>query len=386
MITVADMIAHMAVQLDEVPGGYLEQKLRTSVLGGWARLMSMHQWAYFFRTGSLPVYASQQTGTVDFLLSARTVTLTGATWPTNATEMHIKLGYRWYPIKTRTSSTVIELYPDGHPPDDLTAEAYTIQKTRYALPSDVGDVVQILESNQNLMMMRLTPLEAHVIQEGILSSHSYPNRYTLIGDSANPNRWSLWLPTVINTDTTLQYMYVARRPQASLIREFRGLVTVTGGVATFTEDVVNSLWEGAVLRISKNSTDHPTGEFGDIPSADIVYNRNCWETRVIGITSGTVVTLADSTIAETGVAYTASTHIDVADGPMTVLLQRLCEDEWGAKLVGNHSERMVSARSLGTALHDAMAADARYVRSKGPLAQWYGLHLRDVGYVNHNQP
>ena len=36
--------------------------------------------------------------------------------------------------------------------------------------------------------------------------------------------------------------------------------------------------------------------------------------------------------------YKCSTMIDVNDAIMQVLLQRLCEDEYGAKVVGNHSK------------------------------------------------
>jgi hypothetical protein len=80
-------------------------------------------------------------------------------------------------------------------------------------------------------------------------------------------------------------------------------------------------------------------------------------------------------------SYVASTHIDVADGPMTVLLQRLCEDEYGVRTVGGHTEAMVSRSRLATAFNDALASDGRMVRSKTDIGQWYGLRLEDLGYV-----
>jgi hypothetical protein len=57
MITVADMMSHLAVQINASLGGYLEGKVRTAVLSAWARLLSMHEWAYFHRVGTLITYA-----------------------------------------------------------------------------------------------------------------------------------------------------------------------------------------------------------------------------------------------------------------------------------------------------------------------------------------
>lgn len=381
MITVADMMSHLAVQINASLGGYLEGKVRTAVLSAWARLLSMHEWAYFHRVGTLITYAGQSTGTVDFNVTTRLVTLTDATWPTDVTNMQIRLDYNWYPVYKRTSSTVIELFEGKHPEADLDDQAYLVQQMTYPLPYDVSDIVQVLEGAQNMQMMRLSLLEAHQIQEGMVWSPALPTCYALVADSANPNRWSLWLPTEQVEDTVLQYLYVVRKPPNALIREQRGTVTVASGVATFSDTVVNSLWDGAVLRIGKSDTAHPTGEFGDIPANDLLYNRDCHEVRVVKWLTTTTCRISDTTIAETDVAYCASSQIDVCDGAMTVLLQRLCEDEYGSKMVGNHSERLVSQNRLAQAFNDAKASDGRYVRNKGPAAQWYGLRLRDVGYV-----
>lgn len=381
MITIADMMTHIAVQINASLGGYLEGKVRTAVLSAWARLLSMHQWAYFHRMGSLTTFAGYSTGTVDFNYSARTVTLTGGTWPTDAVAQHIRLDHNWYPIYKRTSSTVIELFEGKHPEADLDDQAFLIQQILYPLPQDVGDVVQVLEGTQNMQMMRLSILEAHQIQEGFAWSPALPTCYALVADSSNPQRWHLWLPTEQTQPTVLQYLYVVRKPPNALVRENRGTVTVASGVATFSDAVVNSLWDGAVLRIGKTDTSHPTGEFGDIPGNDLLYNRDCHEVRVVKWLTSTTCRISDTTIAETDVAYQASSMIDVCDGAMTVLLQRLCEDEYGAKMVGNHSEKLVSQSRLAQAFNDAKASDGRYVRNKGPAAQWYGLRLRDVGYV-----
>ena len=193
-----------------------------------------------------------------------------------------------------------------------------------------------------MQLMRLNLLEAHQMMEGFAWSPTLPTFYSLVADSANPTRWNLWMPTQQTQGSVLKYLYVSRKPTYSLVRENRGKVTVASGVATFTTAVVNDLWEGAVLRISKDGVTAPTGEYGDVPVNDLTYNRDCYEVRVLKVLSTTTCQLSDVTISAASVTYTASSLIDVADGAMTVLLQRLCEDEYGAKMVGNHTERLVS--------------------------------------------
>lgn len=379
MITVADMMSHLAVQINSPLDRFLEAKVRTAVLAAWSRLMAMYDWAYFHRMGTLVTFAGQGDGSVDFTYSTRQVTLTGDTWPTDVTSQHVRIEHNWYPVYRRISDTVIELYEGRHPEDDLDDVDYWVQQVLYPLPSDVGDVVQVLEGTQNMQLQRLNLLEAFQIQEGFAWSPALPTTYALVGDAANPRRWCMWLPTEQTQRTVLQYMYVMRRPTTVLVREARGTVTVASGVATFSDEVVNSLWTGALLRIATNDYTQPTGDFGDVPGAEVLFNRDCTELRVLEILTSTTCRVSDATVSATDVAYVASTHIDVCDGAMEALLMRLCEDEYGTRLVGNHTERLVSGSRIASAFNDAKASDSRHVRSKGHERWWYGLRLRDVG-------
>lgn len=382
MITVDDMMSHMSVAINQPLSGWLEGKVRNSVLAAWARLMTLHEWAYFHRMGTLLTYAGQTTGTVDFSVSTRQVTLTGATWPANATSRHVRLDENWYPVYKRISNTVIELYSGKHPIIGLDDQTYLIQQVVYPLPQDVGDILQVIEGIQNVQLMRLNIIEAFQIQEGFAWSPILPTSYALIGDSNNPQCWNMWIPTEQTQDTVLQYMYKARRPNDVLTRESRGTVTVASGVATFSEEVVTSLWAGAnvLLRIATNDTQTPTGNWGDTQAGDIRYNRDCTEVRVVERLTSTTCRVSSTTLAVTAVAYTASSLIDTADATMEVLVARLSEDEYGAKPVGNHSEMLTSKTRLAAAYLEAKSADARRVRGKTTISQWYGLRLQDIGH------
>jgi hypothetical protein len=346
--------------------------------------MTLHEWAYFHRMGTLLTYAGQTTGTVDFSVSTRQVTLTGGTWPTNATSRHIRLNDNWYPIYKRTSSTVIELYAGKHPVENLDDESYLIQQVVYPLPQDVGDVLQVIEGIQNIQMLRLNLVEAFQLQEGLAWSPMLPTSYALVADSNNPQCWNMWIPTEQTQDVVLQYMYKARRPNDVLTRESRGTVTVASGVATFSEEVVTALWAGAnvLLRIANNDTQTPTGNWGDTQAGDIRYNRDCTEVRVVERLTSTTCRVSNATLAVTGVSYTASSLIDTADATMEILVARLAEDEYGAKPVGNHSEMLTSKTRLAAAYLEAKSADARRVRPKSSISQWYGLRLQDLGHAS----
>ena len=152
-------------------------------------------------------------------------------------------------------------------------------------------------------------------------------------------------------------------------------MSVSGGTSTFSDPVVATDWNNVLLRVSKNDS-HPTNEFGDTPGNDVLLNQDCYELRVTGVTSATVCSVSDLTATAVDAVYNASTMIDVNDGPMQVLLQRLCEDEYGAKVVGNHSEMMVSKTRLAEAFNEARSSDARRVRHKTAPGAWYSLLSR----------
>lgn len=373
MLTVSDLMSHLAIQIDTVLAGSLEAKVRTSVLNAWGRLLGMHQWAYFHRTGSLLTYAGQTTGTVAFDVATRTLTLTGATWPTNAVARHVRLDGKWYPIYRRTSGTVLTLFESQHPIANLTGEAYLLQQVMYPLPYEVGDIVQLIDGAQSFPTMRLNLLDTFQLVGNDSWSASIPHRYTLVADSANPQRWNLWIPVEQTIDNVLQYMYVVRKPPNAIARVRRGTVTVASGVATFSDPVITTDWTGVLLRVSKNESGHPTGEFGDMPGNNVELNQDCHELRVTGVTSTTVCAVHDVTAAATGASYNASTMIDVADGPMHILLQRLCEAEYGVRTIGGHTEAMVSASRLGIAFNEARTSDGRFVRQKTIAGAWYNM-------------
>lgn len=380
MITFADMLAHLATQLNTVLAGALEAKAQTAVYNGWSRLLSMRAWNYFARLGGLNLSLKQAEGTVGFTASTRTLTLQGAVWPVDIQTWHVKIDGTWFPVYKRLSDTQVLLVSGQHPPSDLTNVSYVAQQVLYPLPSNVGDVAQIVESRNDWVMRRLDLLTTQRLQDGFNWSPVVPNVYSLVASPQFPGRWCLWIPTEVNNESVLRYMYQQRVPERFVVLEKTGTASVNNGVVTFSSAVAAEEWVGCVLRLSKD-TNQPSGMFGEISTGDVRFNRSP-EYLITAYLSPTSVEIGETGVSRTAVAYNVSSHIDVAEGAMSVLLQKLIESEMGARPVGDQSELLVSQRRIQQATIDAMTADARLAPSMRPeLREWMRYRLGDFGTV-----
>lgn len=383
MLSFADVMSFMATQLDTVLSGSLEQRVKNAVNTAWHRLHTLAVWVYFQRSGVLRLYPGQKTGTASFSVATGYVTLTGATFPATAAVQHILIDRTWYPVFRRLSDTQVELYPQSRPAEDLTNVAYVLQQMLYPLPTEVSDVMVVYEGQQNIRLWRVSPTTAFQIQEGFSWSPALPTQYSIFVDPRHPGKWCLWIPCEIYKATELAYLYQARRPDNMLVRESRGTVSVANGVATFSDAVVTPVFVGAVLRLSASSTTPPVGQYGDYAQDPSVSETPVSEMLVTAYLSATQVRVSDPAATITSAAFVASSHIDVAGGAMQNLVFRLTEDEYGTRPVGNHNEKLVTKSALADAVREALAADNRnVVNMRSELQYWYGLRLKDIGYVS----
>lgn len=378
MLTFSDMMTHLSTQIGVPPVGAGMQKVRTSVSSAWARLFDMHMWRYYHRIGHIQMGAAQATGSVEFDLTTRRVTLTDATWPTDVTAQHIRLVNSWYSVKERVSATVIELYENEHPSVDLEAgTSYYVQQVLHPLPYNVGDVVQVIDPEQTMRLSALTLLETHSLSE-IWGQLTQPTSYCLIASPRYPRQWCLWVPTVLNRNAHLSYLYVIRKPDSFVPSVSAGTVTVSAGTATFSDAVCSSNWVGCVLRVSRNEQP-PTGEYGSYTNPN-AYNTDTVEVLITEYTDSTHCEVADITVSvATASPFEVSSHLDIKPGAMQVLLQRLAEDEYGARPVGNHMEGISSKRRIQRAAEEAMSSDSlSFQNGSNFLPMWYSLRLSDL--------
>lgn len=380
MLTIADLMATLCVAIGQPLSGTGEQQVRTSVYNAWAKLFAIKSdWKYFHRLGTLQVAAAQSTGSITFTLSTRQVTVADTTWPSDAVGQHIRLGNAWFPVYRRVSSTVIELYENQHPADDLAAgTAYYLQRVMHPLPYEVGNICHVVNPSQNISLLQNT-LATTLELSDAYGMFTQPSSFALIASPQYPGRWCMWIPAIITTDTYLNYLYVQCRPLNVIYREARGTVTLASGVATFSDAICKEAWEGCVLRISQNDI-QPTGPFGDMPVSDPVFNPDMYEMKVLEYLTTTTCRVSDvSTSVATASPYVLSSHVDVRSGAAETLMQRLCEEQYGVRPVGNHTEGITSARRVREALLDAASEDSISFRESSPMIPaWYNLRLRDI--------
>lgn len=378
MLTYADLMNHLSVQLGQPLVGVNAQKARTAVSNAWTRLMDMHAWRYYHRHAYIQMNAAQTDGTVEFDESSAQVTLTGATWPTDVVDMHIRFDNAWYPIKERTSATVITLYVDKHPANDIAAGVtYSVQKVLHPLPYEVGDIVQIINPQHTSNITQASLQAVHILAD-TFGQVTQPSAYTLVADDRYPGRWCMWMPSVLTQDVTLNYLYVFRRSNLQIASETRGTVSISSTTATFSDAVLTDNCVGAVLRVSKNER-HPSSKYGraDVDVNDL--NTDINETIIESVTDSTHCVVRNAISASSKV-YEISSRIDVREnGSMEVLLQRLVEDEWGVRPVANHMEGLTSRKKIVEALQEAMSADALGYGTTHPLlSSWYRMRLSDL--------
>jgi hypothetical protein len=380
MLTIADLVSHLMVQIGAPLDDILEQKVRTSVLNAWGALFSLKEWKWMHRIGHLQLAAAQSTGSVEYDSSTKLLTLTGATWPTTAELMHVRLENSWYPVAERISDTVLRFAGTAHPTGDLPAEtSYHIQQVMIPLDVEVGDVVQVVDPDGIVTLQQLSLAQTLELSEAF-GLFTQPTTYALIHWPKYPNRWSLWVPHVITQDTHLKFLYVLRRPEKVVYQLSEGDVQLTGGVATFSEAVCRDHWVGCVLRISNNDK-LPSGPYGVAAGAGFLYNDDAVEMRVTEyLTTTTVRVSDDATTIATDSPYVLSSHIDVKPGTGETLMHRLAEDQYGLRPVASHMEAITSKRRVREAFINASADDALTAACRDPIVpMWYSLRLDDLG-------
>lgn len=379
MLTLSDCMAALCVAIGQPLSGTGEQQVRTAVYNAWGRLFAIKQdWKWFHRLGTLQLPAAQSTGTIEFTKSTRRVVLSDATWPSDAEDMHIRLVNSWFPVYRRISSTEIELHENQHPADDLDADtAYHIQKVMHPLPVEVGNIVHVVNSSHNIPLLQ-TKLADTLELSDAFGMFTQPNTFALIANPKFPGRWCMWIPAIVSTADYLQYLYVQCRPQYVTYREARGTVSVASGVATFSDAIVRESWEGCVLRVSRNQ-EQPTGAYGDMPVSDVIYNDDIYEMKILEYLTTTTARVSDLSASASSAPYIVSSHVDVRSGAAETLMQRLCEEEYGVRPVGNHTEGITSKRRVMSALLEAAQEDSASFRQSNPLIPaWYNLRLRDI--------
>ncbi len=376
LTTFKDLIDHLTDWVGANPGAEVQRDARRSILGGLRDLSTAHRWSYFYSRGKLHLSAPYATGTIAYDhtggASERLVTLSDGTWPSWAALGILVLDNIGYEVSSRLSDTEITLTSASNPGEDVAADtSYSLYRDTYPLPTDLVSIGQIILASQARCLSFEHP-NSWLERQRIFHGQSQPYAYTVRGSPDYLGNMAISFYPPPDQDYQAEYIY-QRLPRDLKLDEYKtgsasttsGSTTVTGAGTNWTSRLV-----GTVFRVSRTSSDYPTGLVGPNPAA--------FERLVTAVNSTTSLTL-DSAASETlgPVKYLLSDPIDVEPGAMLTALLRSIEYQMA------HARRMrdreLSEAQYNRALILAREADSRnFTDERLGQGWWYGERLANM--------
>lgn len=330
----------------------LGRQTRGAIRSAYRDITSRLQWNYLLRRSQIVTVDPYSTGTVTYVASTRTMTLTGGTFPTWAASGQILLNRNVYKVERYVSSTVLILLNGRCPTGDVaSATTYQLVQCEYNLPDDFAELRQIVELGR-LWHVQFIPPEQMLTRTQMWFSPSDILCYTVLGNG-NGRMCIQFSPPPVKS-RTYDVLYQARpRPFALNSPYNTGTISTTAASTTVT--LTGGVWPlssaGSVFRVG-TTIKFPEGETGDLPAAE--------EHLVLNRVSDTGLLLATPAVS-TGslLKYTIDDPIDLEQMSMMTLFQRMCE----SRLLRTHQSDMnrmnVAEAAELQALRMAMQADSR---------------------------
>ena len=163
-------------------------------------------------------------------------------------------------------------------------------------------------------------------------------------------------------------LLVERHTPAGATVTTDGTTTVTGGNTAFD----SAKHTGAVLRVSGNTADIPTGKYGDRDDMD---NPFAYQRVIQSVTNATTVVVDTLIPALNSVKMTVSSPIDIEQSAMFTAFLRMCESEFNR--LTNKDSREALEPAARQALIYAMENDNRAPYS-GSVARYYDKFSRSL--------
>jgi len=296
--------------------GTSDQQRRLAITQGYRRFVRDFPWRYLNQRSRLKLKASQTTGSVAFDLTGGAtceyqLTLTGATWPSDAENWSVRFDSLVCDIDQRKSDTVVSLDPSLSPEADVAAgTTYSAFKWRYPLPNDFISMGRPMDESDWLLGTELTLEEMVRMHRYDFESVSEISYYTIAPAQDLFGIMALYVHGAIDSAKTYDYVY-RRRPRqlkydGYAANDYAGTITISAGSAAiagsstvFASDVV-----GSILRIGSDGTNVPTGLTGTYPYVE--------QRSILARGSATAITLdANVVAAASAVKYRISDPIDI---------------------------------------------------------------------------
>lgn len=298
--TYQDAIDHLIDYDGAASDASTERFARRAVQDAMNSIWDERNWSYFQQRGRINTVAPYSTGTVEFDAtggsSERLITLTSGTLPTWAGDGTMTISDIPYDIFTRLSGTTAQMATYSNPGVDIASgTSYTLYRDTYTLPIGFGSMGRLVNMTQSCVMSRVTH-DQMISAQRLNSLPGQPYLYSITSDPRRLGVLAIRLFPAPDAVYALDYSYRRSPRELSTILYSTGTVSVTSGTTTLTGS--GTAWTskmiGAIVRLSDNATNVPTGLSGQSP---------CSMERVVSnVVSATEITL-DSAASATEVLW-----------------------------------------------------------------------------------
>lgn len=370
--------------LDAVVGGGGSHRnyrqARQAVDEAYQLLPLRRNWRYYHRTFTVNTVASQATGTIayDFTggASERLVTLSGATWPTDAAKYVLLVAGVRYEIDRYLSTTTLTLSERNCPQADIASgTSYTLARDTYELPDDfckLGNLRDVQAPGR--LLPRVQPADV-LREQHLVRTAALPTMYSVFRTTKFASGLAVVFAPLPSTARQYEAMgLVNPRPLTVLDYSAIGTVATTADSTALvgTDTTFTASHVGAVIRLSSD-TKIPSSLVGDVDKDR--YNPYVMQRVISQRTSTTALVLeqaADQSLAASG--YRVSSRIDIEPGTMQVAFMRLAESLFGSQdRKGREDREALAERYLAI----AQAADANRMLNE-PGADFSPETLADI--------
>lgn len=287
--------------------------IRAAIRQAMRMVSAEHAWPYYQDYLHLATVESETTGTIAYVASTRTVTLTGGTWPSWAAQGVVIIDTFHARVDVVSSSTVLTVLSDDAPTDDFSGD-FTIYQYQFTLPTNenIYKVGKIQVDQSNWLDFVAPSLFETDVRRQYLSTGGRPRWFTISRDRKNTGQRLLSLWPYPTTMLRCRMGYV-RHPRDIRVWEANvGQVATTASSTTVTGTgtAFVAAYEGCMIRTNSDRINVPTSLDGIYPPVDEAVIDD-----VASATSLTTKTALTTTSAEP-VAFSISDIIDADNSAM----------------------------------------------------------------------
>lgn len=342
------------------------RRARRCVEEALRQLYSHKNWSYYYRRFPVATVAQQVTGTIAYDhtggSSERLVTLTDATWPSDAELYELMIGNVRYVVDKRLSSTTLTLSERANPGSDIAAgTSYTLQRDTYALPDDFGAMGNLIDVAMGGHVLQEATPDQWLLLSRTVRTSGMPWCYTFLPHQKYSGGRAIVFGPTPTTARTYDAIYRRRALPLRIEREDTGTVSVTAGSTAITGvgTAFSQAHVGAVIRLAADGTDLPTSPLG---SMDDSMNPCSFQGVIRSVESATAATLEQAAdMALSAVSFTISSRLDLEVGSMYSALLKIAE----AKFAGGEDREALMAEARLELIRAAEADATSFSASTG---------------------